>query len=238
MRYQDLEQTTAHLWVVRLNAPEVVVVKLRQLLSANELERSDRFVLEKDKNRYIICRGVLRQLIGQYLELPPQAVIFSYGSYGKPYLALQPNQLYPLYFNVSHSEDLALIAFAKYQKIGIDLEKVRDIDTASIVQRFFAPSEVVQLERLPPTLRQEAFFTCWTRKEAFIKARGDGLSFPLKDFEVSVDPRKPPQLLLIRNAVHEVVHWFMYQITPDDNYIGTLAIEGRVEKVVLQSISY
>lgn len=228
-----LSQNTVHLWTVVLDATEYSVNKLRQLLAEDELAKSDRFHFEGDREHYIICRAVLRQLIGQYVNIPPEQVVFSYGTYGKPYLCETTTDLHDLRFNVSHSKGLAVMAFAKGQDIGVDVEQIhQNLDIVSIAQRFFSAYEVVQLQMLPLDLQQEAFFACWTRKEAFLKARGDGLSFPLEDFDVSVDPREAPKLLATQLAPEEVSRWYMYQMIPNFNYISTLAVEGYVKEVI------
>ena len=238
MPCKNLDQKQIHLWAVDLDVAESSVSRLRQILATEELAKSDRFVFERDRKRYIVCRGVLRQLIGTYLDIAPQQVIFSYGKHGKPYLCQTINYANDLKFNISHSENLAVMAFVIGQEIGVDVEKNHDkLDTSSIAERFFSNYEVAQLQMLPQYLHQEAFFACWTRKEAFLKARGDGLYFSLQDFDVSVDPRKKPRLLAVQSAPEEVMRWQMHQIIPAPDYISTLAVEGGAKEVIFNKFN-
>lgn len=239
MAFYDLKQKTVHLWTIDLDTTKSIVSKFRQYLSTDECAKSDRFYFEHDRMHYIVCRGALRQLSAAYLSVSPHDITFSYGKYGKPYLTLTFDLFHSLSFNVSHSGSLAVIAFAKDQNIGVDIEQIRkDMDTLSIAERFFSFAERAQIKMLPNHLQQEAFFTCWTQKEAFIKARGDGLSFPLKDFDVSVDPREAPQLLAVRCGLEEIPLWSMRRLTPAPNYIGALAIEGYIDTVNLYKFRF
>ena len=239
MPYQNLDQKQIHVWIIDLNnVGQFSVSELRQILAMDELAKSERFLFERDRKCYIVCRSVLRQLIGRYLHIPPQQIIFSYGKFGKPYLSQTMNYRNNLKFNISHSENLAIMAFVIGQEIGVDVEKIHGkLDISSIAQRFFSNHEVAQLQMLPQYLHQEAFFTCWTRKEAFLKARGDGLSFSLEDFDVSVDPREEPRLLAVQSAPEEVMRWQMHQIIPAANYISTLVVESRTKEFIFNTFN-
>lgn len=233
---EQLRTKTVHVWTVSLDVSESCVLSMRQLLSADEVVKSDRFYFERDRTHYIVCRGVLRELLSHYLNIPACELVFRYGTHGKPVIQMGQNQVH---FNVSHSAGLAIIGVTKGQHIGVDVEHIRPgLDTMSIAQRFFSTSEFTQLKMLPEELQQEAFFACWTRKEAFIKARGDGLSLPLENFDVSVDPREQPQLLAVRSLAEEVSEWCMYQMQPQPNYVGAVAVKGLVSEVSVYSWTF
>lgn len=233
---EQLRAKTVHLWIVSLDVSESCVLSMRQLLSADELVKSDRFYFERDRTHYTVCRGVLRELLSRYLNIPACELVFSYGTHGKPVIQMGHNQVH---FNVSHSAGLAIIGVTKGQHIGVDVEHIRPgLDTMSIAQRFFSTFEFTQLKMLPEELRQEAFFACWTRKEAFIKARGDGLSLPLENFDVSIDPREQPQLLAVRSLAEEVSEWYMYQMQPQPNYISAIAVKGLMSEVSVYRWSF
>src|SRR5262249_12645966 len=151
-----------------------------------EEQRMRRFRFDEDRRRYLLGRGLLRLLLGHYLELTPDLLRFDYTPFGRPHLAagLAPQLLE---FNVSHSGELILIAVAAGRSLGIDVEQIRaDVEVKAIAARFFSPSEQEALGRLAEGQQVEAFFDCWTRKEAYIKAKGDGLSLPLDQFDVSL----------------------------------------------------
>lgn len=235
---EKLGTNTVHLWTVSLDVSESSVLSLRQLLSTDEVEKSDRFYFERDRIHYTVCRGVLRKLLSCYLNIPACELVFSYGTHGKPYLINVGDQLNQIHFNVSHSAGLAIIGFTMGQHIGVDVEHIRpNVDTMSIAERFFSAFEFTQLKMLPKELQQEAFFACWTRKEAFIKARGDGLSLPLENFDVSVDPREQPQLLAVRSVPEQISKWYMHQMQPKPNYISSTAVKGSISEVLAYSWS-
>lgn len=216
-----------HIWRAALNPPAMQVARFQSTLSADEQARANRFHFERDRRRYIVARGVLRTLLGNYLGLAPAAVRFVYNDYGKPALdpALAQNQLY---FNVSHAGELALYAFARHAQIGIDLELIRgNIEYEQIAQRFFSPQEQSSLRTLPATEMASGFFRCWTRKEAYIKARGQGLSIPLDQFTVSLGPGEAARLLHDQNDPQAAVHWSLYNLAPGAGYAAALAVEGR-----------
>src|SRR5271163_517516 len=150
------------------------------VLSADEIARAQRFHFEKDRIHFIHCRSALRFLLARYLGVSPAGIRFEYLSGGKPQLIAEQNPR-RLQFNLSHSNNMALIAVGSELRLGVDIEKIRDnVDTAALAERFFSPRERAGLRALPGHLRVPAFFACWTRKEAFLKATGTGLSFPLE----------------------------------------------------------
>ena len=223
----SLEAGEAHVWCASLRPGEAALAAMRALLSADERERAGRFYFEKDRSAYAVARGLLRTLAGLYLDAPPERLRFDYTDYGKPYLAGGT-----LRFNLSHSHEVALYAFTSGAEVGVDVEYVRpELAGAEIARRFFSPREVESLLALPSAEQAEAFFKCWTRKEAFIKAVGQGLSFPLERFDVSLAPRAPAELLSVSGDEREAARWFMRDVTPGPGYAAALVCEGEVGRV-------
>lgn len=163
------------IWRANLDEPSAVVLgELEKLLSADERDRASRFFFERDRGRFVVARGVLRTLLGRYLGRPPGELVFRYGAQGKP--ALAANEPVPIYFNLAHSEGLALYAFTRAGEIGIDLEKIRELpDWPSVAEAAFSPRELAQLKAVAPERRRDEFFRAWTRQEAVLKAFGTGL---------------------------------------------------------------
>ncbi|MGH2708092.1 MAG: 4'-phosphopantetheinyl transferase family protein, partial [Actinomycetota bacterium] len=174
-------------------------------------------------------RGVLRCVLARYLAIEPQAVRMRSAAHGKPFLACGPRQL-ALRFNLSHSGGVALVAVARGREVGIDIESLgRVLDYERIITRFLSPDEQRMLAALPPTLRRQAFFTCWVRKEAYAKARGLGLSLPFEQFSVSVNPREPAALLSVERRLGDPSRWTLNDIPIGDRYVAAVAVEGAVE---------
>ncbi|MEM9929908.1 MAG: 4'-phosphopantetheinyl transferase superfamily protein, partial [Bacteroidota bacterium] len=172
-----------HLWRIRLQAPPEQLQVDREMLAADEQARADKFHYLHDRNEFIIARATLRRLLGNYLDMPPASLVFQYSEYGKPELALDSQ----LQFNLSHAGSFALIGFTSDRAIGVDLEPVDNlIELARLTSRFFSPAEAQQVLQLPVAEQPPAFFRTWTRKEAFIKAHGQGLRLPLDQFAVTV----------------------------------------------------
>ena len=178
-----------------------------------------------NRSEYIVSRGTLRALLGSYLSVSPRDLQFVYSAYGQPSLsAAESSEL--LNFNVSHSSGVALFAVAHARRIGIDVERVRrDFDTSEIAERFFSHAERAALRQLPQDDRHNAFFRCWTRKEAFIKALGEGLSHPLDQFDVTLTPQDPAALLATRPDASEAKRWMLWNICLPGDYAAALAAE-------------
>lgn len=214
-----------HVWRVDLSQGYPEVQALAGLLSADERERAARFRFDDNRKDYVVCRGALRALLGSYVNAAPSELRFGYSEFGRPSL-LASSSAHTLEFNVSHSGGIALLAFAVARKIGIDVEKVRrDFSTAEIAERFFSMGERAALRELRESQRHQAFFRCWTRKEAFIKALGEGLSHPLHEFDVSLSPTEPPTLLATRPDAGEVRRWLMWDIQVPVDYAAALVAE-------------
>ncbi len=212
-----------HVWLVELDQPEPEVQRLRRLLSADERARADRFHFERDRRRFTVTRGALRTVLAEYLEVNTADVRFAYQTFGKPVLADRRGPC----FNVSHSGALALIGVTGAREIGVDLEEKRPLDDLlQIARHYFSEAERRALEALPVGLRQDGFFNCWTRKEAFIKASGEGLSVPLHAFDVSLAPGEPARLLATRTG-RPLGGWRLYGLEPGPGYVGAIAVEGE-----------
>jgi 4'-phosphopantetheinyl transferase len=210
-----------HVWHAPLDCEEIFRAQLEATLSPDELERANRFHFAKDRNRYVVARGLLRKLLGGYLHRAPADLEFSYGEYGKPAISgLNASSGYS--FNLSHSAGVVVFAIGKERNLGIDVELIKpDSAGEDIARRFFSPSEVSDLQTLPPESRAEAFFGCWTRKEAYLKARGTGLQFPLDSFSVSLLPGWPAQFL---SGVDP--QWQIAGFSPAEGYVAAVVYDG------------
>jgi 4'-phosphopantetheinyl transferase len=222
-----LPEDEVHLWRADLDQPAPQVERLAQTLAPDEQIRADRFHFERDRQYYIVGRGVLRTILGWYLKREPGELHFNYGPRGKPALPDILNQG-RICFNLAHSQGLALYGLARGRDIGVDLEYIRPVsDMGEIARRFFSAQENAALLALPPDQRQEAFFNCWTRKEAYLKATGDGLAQPLDQFDVSLGPEEPARLLRITGQSHLAARWSMLALKPARGYVGALVVAGH-----------
>ncbi len=228
-----LEAHEIHIWRANLEISPEQVNYLQTLLSEAEFNRAARFKFPQLQQRFIAAKGTLRILLSKYLGCSPKTVVFSYGSHGKPELVSKIFRSEPLYFNQSDTNLFALYAFTKINPVGVDIEWIRnDIEALSLAERFFAPNETIALQSQPPEQQITAFFRIWTRKEAFIKAIGEGLSFPLHDFEVNLD-KNFAKLKSIHADTLKATKWTLEDLQPSEDYIGAVAVEGRVDKIEL-----
>lgn len=217
-----LESNHADVWRLSLDLSTDSVKLNESTLSADEEKRADHFHFEVDKNRFIVTHGGLRKILGRYLHCDPAELTFSINQYGKPALVNSAVE-----FNLSHSGDFALIAVTQGRKIGVDVERIRQgISSHVIAQQYFSKAEVAELQSLPIEQREAAFFTCWTRKEAYIKAQGLGLALPLESFDVSLTPGQPAILRATRPEPQEAVRWTLRSLDVDPKYAGAVAVEG------------
>jgi 4'-phosphopantetheinyl transferase len=208
---------------VRLDAPAEISAALWQLLSRDERERAGKFRYAEHRQHYTVARASLRQLLAERLRIDPRAVEFVETKYGKPRLAPVHGSA-DVEFNLSHSGILALYAFTSGRAVGVDVELVREVpDADDLAERFFSPTETASLRALPIDRRSLAFLACWTRKEAFIKALGLGLSCPLDAFDVTIDPEAPARITRIEERIDRIANWTMHAFTPDPCYIAAVA---------------
>lgn len=213
--------TAVRLQSVCLDQPESAFARFLRLLSRDELARASRFVFDRDRRRFVVCRGALRESLGRLLGREPASIVFEYGERGKPSL---PDA--NLHFNVSHSAGLALFAFSTTGPIGVDVEHVeRSVDAEALATRFFSPDEAQELLTVTPNQRRRAFFNCWTRKESFIKAIGDGLSRPLDSFSVTLRPGDPATMRRIDGD--DAAEWQLAAFEPAHGYVAAVAARQR-----------
>ena len=234
----SLSSEEVHVWRAHLEPPSQLQAALQKkflhVLDEDERQRAGRFHFETHRRRFVLARGFLRELLARYLHTEPAAVSFSYGAYGKPALS---NEHESLRFNASHSHELAVYAFVQAHEIGVDVEYVKkDFETDDIATHFFSPVEVETLRALPEAEKAAAFFRCWTRKEAYIKAIGSGLSHPLDEFDVTFAPGEPAALVYDQRDPDAPARWSMLNLELDD-YAGALAVEG-LSAVRVQTFDY
>jgi len=208
------------IWRANLNRSDTELAKLSALLNHQEQKRANQFIAKQAKNNFTVARGILRYLLAKYLQTNPQDLIFQQNRYGKLYLENSELQ-----FNLSHSHDWALFIFALHQPVGIDIELIRnEFEFAPIAQRFFAKEENKVLLALPKDQQLQAFFNCWSRKEAFIKAVGKGLFCALDDFSVEVSNKKEGRVELHSvSAELETKNWSLAALDPTPGYVGAFA---------------
>lgn len=223
----SLNGNEVHVWRAYLDVKVPHVKHLRETLSAGELSRADRFHFQKDRDRFIAARGLLRLVLGGYLKIAPDTVSFFYGPFGKPELDKKYGDR-GLRFNISHSQNTALFAFARDRETGVDLEYIRpDMSCGDIADKFFSRRESAALNALPEHEQQKAFFTLWTRKEAYLKARGKGLSGCLRDFDVVPLSDGPPGFFEIHGVREDGVSWLLRDLDAGPGYAAALAVEGH-----------
>ena len=227
-----IDEGQVHLWRASLDLPAGRVEALERFLSPDELDRAKRFVVRSARDRYTVARAVLRKLLSRYVSVPPAELRFDYTEHGKPALA---HPAASIGFNVSHSHELAVYALTADRPVGVDVEYLYRravMDRLKIAHRVFSDREYNELASTPGYRRNRAFLACWTRKEAFVKAIGQGLSCPLDQFDVTVDPGDPPELRAVRWDALEAGRWSMASVEPGPDYIGALAVRGRDPQII------
>ncbi|NJO80136.1 MAG: 4'-phosphopantetheinyl transferase superfamily protein [Cyanobacteria bacterium RM1_2_2] len=226
-----LPMDEVQIWRANLQANPDAIETYCWLLSPDEQERANRFHFQKDRNRYVMARGILRVILSRYLHRLPQDLQFRYSPTGKPSLAHPSDS--PLCFNLSHSGQLALYAVAWHREVGIDVEHIRlERDCEHIAERFFAASEQADLNQLSPKLRHQGFFNGWTRKEAFLKATGQGLTIPLDQIVVSLLPKEPAQILHTVWNPAEVTRWSIQALEVGNEYAAAVVAAGQDWQIV------
>lgn len=226
-----LQTDEVQIWRANLQGAPDVIGTYRLLLSDDEQAKADRFHFPKDRNRFVMARGILRSILSRYLDLLPQDLQFHYSPTGKPFLANATEP--PLCFNLSHSGKLALYAVAWNRDVGIDVEQIRlERNCEGIAERFFAAPEQAALNQLSSELRHQGFFNGWTRKEAFLKATGQGLTIPLEQIVVSLTPNVPAQLLYVDWNPAEVTRWSIQALEVGDEYAAAVVAAGQDWQIV------
>jgi 4'-phosphopantetheinyl transferase len=222
----SLKTGTVHVWRISLDQQDQNLERFRGTLELDELDRAARFHFEKHRRHFIVARGFLRSVVARYVETLPGALRFAYGVYGKPDLTSE----HSLRFNLSHSNEVALLAVTLDAELGVDVEHIRaDFASEDIARRFFSRAEVETFNALAPEQRVEAFFRCWTRKEAYIKAIGKGLSQALDEFDVTLAPDTPAALLRAKDD--DPARWLLSDIEVGKSYAGALVIERPVAEI-------
>lgn len=222
----NLSSNDIHIWCADLDLPNLRVEELARILSADELARANKFHFDEHRKRFIVRRGILRTLLGSYLDIEPNQLQFDYNSRGKPALKKSGGGD-RLRFNLSDSQGMALYAVTRDRDLGVDLEHIRPMkDAEQLVKRFFSDREYAEFSQLDRERQEVTFFTCWTRKEAYIKAIGEGLSLPLDRFEISISPEEPAKLLSIQGDAQLAEGWLLQDLKPASGYAAALAVAG------------
>ena len=226
----QLTEDRVHIWRANLDLPSAQIDRLASFLSPDEITRANRFRFPQHRTSFIASRGILRQLLGNYLNLHPQDIEFDYSDRGKPLLA-KSNIDISLQFNLSHSREYALFGFAIDRLIGVDLEYLREMrDAVKIARRFFSSKEYSLIASLDLPQQQQTFFKLWTAKEAYLKAIGIGLAGSLADVEITLDSSKNASILISKTQ-----NWSMYPCIPASDYVGAIAIS---KSIPLQQIDF
>lgn len=221
--YPDLQTQHVDIWRCSLVLSSNTLESLEATLSDDEKQRAARFHFREDRDCFISAHGCLRHILGLYLHCEPGKLGFSAGPHGKP--ALDDHQLD---FNLSHSGDFALVAITRGRKVGVDVERIRQgISFQAIARQYFSKFEIAELFALPPEEWETGFFTCWTRKEAYIKGQGLGLSLPLESFDVSPIPNGTALLRATRPDPDEAARWTLLSPEVDSHYASAVAVDGQ-----------
>jgi 4'-phosphopantetheinyl transferase len=224
--HPELSRQTVHVWRASLECDSGQLDAFALTLSADERARAQRFLFERDRNFFIAARGILRNLLARYSGCTPRDIEFVYGPHGKPALSDRSasNQVR---FSLSHSHGLAVMAVTREREIGVDVEKIQPERAGEeIAKRYFSPEEVEELLALPTDQRAEGFFLCWTRKEAYVKALGEGLRLPLDRFQVSLSPGKPARLYGAAGSRWNI-EAFDPSLNSEPRYVAAVVTEGK-----------
>lgn len=226
-----LASAEIHVLRISLLAPPMEIANAMQILTEEERGRAATFRFLPDQRRFVLRRARLRQLLATYLATHPLELRLESGPQGKPFLA-QPAGTDEIHFSCSHSGDLALIAVARGVELGVDLQQHQPMNEAEdLARRYFSASEIRELAQLPPALKIAGFYHCWTRKEAFIKAIGRGLSYPLNRFSVSLTPGQPAAILSAEDEPEAVSAWTMVSLEVAPDYSAALVFKDKLSQV-------
>lgn len=222
----ELADGDVHVWRISLVRQPHEIATFKRLLAPDEIARAERFYFERHHDAFVAARAGLRNTLSRYVRLPPEALAFRYGGAGKPELPELPEQISgaEVAFNLSHSGDWAILAIARRGPLGVDIERSREMnDAAGLARRYFSAAEVAVWESLAPAEQTAAFFRCWTRKEAYLKALGDGLRAPLDQFIVTFAPGEAPRL--IQASPHDTLAvWTIEDLPFDEGYTAAVVI--------------
>lgn len=219
------------IWTIRCSAFDGLADTLRQLLETEEQSRADRFYRKDDRVRYVVSHGAVRVILSRYAGIAPGSLCFAKSFYGKPKLLLEATKP-DIRFNLSHSRELAVCAVAHACELGIDIEKADPGRVSmNIAERFFSRREISDLQRKSGADRVSGFYNCWTRKEAYSKGRGEGLSVPLRDFDVSLECYGSSLLLDSRIDPNDITRWNLRSLQTAEGYVSALAVESFGESV-------
>jgi 4'-phosphopantetheinyl transferase len=222
-----LSANEVHLWRIHLDNIAPAESRWRSILSSDELARATRFHFVRDRQSFTATRALLRIILGTYVGCGPAGITFVYTERGRPLISPQHGDT-GLQFTVSHSGTRALLAFAKSRQVGVDVEQIRtNFDFEAIAQRYFSPAEQKALATMQTSELFTGFFRCWTRKEAYIKAHGLGLSFPLRDFDVSIKRGEKNALVATRPNADEAALWSLCDLDVGDGYAAALSVKGH-----------
>jgi len=221
-----LPNNEVHVWQAQVDSESLRECEILGALSPDERSRAERFHFRRDRDLYVVGRSMMRTLLGGYLGCQPREIRFCYSAHGKPELPTDSHT--DLQFNLSHSQELALFAITRGRKIGVDIEFMRSSTVeGKLAERVFSSGELAAFNALPNELKQRGFFNGWTRKEAFIKAVGGGLSLSLDRFDVSLHPAQPAKLLAIRSDPGELQRWSLRDLELSDGYAGAIVVESQ-----------
>ena len=231
MTTQQLPSNTVHLWTAQFDRLYAKRAEFESLLADDERKRAKRFISEVVSDNFILARGWLRTVLAQYLEQSPENIIFTYGKRGKP--SIQASEVH---FNLTHSGNVLVLGVIRDREIGVDVEQIHPQPNMALVAHDnFSAKEFTALYELPEAERLQAFYNCWTRKEAYIKAVGDGFALPLQDFDVTLKPNELPRFLRIKND--DPAKWSLLHIDTIDDAIGAVCVKGAMPQIKLRQTS-
>jgi 4'-phosphopantetheinyl transferase len=217
-----LNSNDVHIWTITLDNPPLPITELTSFLSEDEQKKSDRYKFDTDRNKFIICRGMLRMILSKYINTDPKSLNFEYTDKGKPSLTNSE-----LSFNLSHAENLAVYGITMNKNIGIDIEYLQKKSSfEDIAKRFFLPQEYAQIKQLPEQDKSRAFFYIWTGKEAYFKATGEGISAGLDQIEISLNDQEKPEIIKIKNDREITTNWQIFNLKLPPDYIGKIVVKS------------
>ena len=230
-----LESGALHVWQIALQQPASTMERLADSLDAAERARAARFAFVRDRERFLVAHGALREIVGRYLACAPSAVAFHHSAQGKPEIVEPGNPATgALRFSLAHSGEIALISVTSIGATGVDVEQTRsDVEALAIAERFFATEEQDALRAQPEDRRAAYFYRLWTCKEAYLKAVGVGLTAPLQEIIVRFGAPAGVSIALMGASAASVGRWSLAELAPGAGYAGAVAVDGRIESVAV-----